>query len=96
MDFACNSMPVWYRLGMTLDDYLNKQDQKISYAAFGERIGVSQAAVSRYVTGLRFPSPEIIRRIEDASGNAVSFSDILHGFEEAKKARNAKASENAA
>lgn len=86
-------MPIWYRLGMTLDEYLNNQDRKISYASFGERIGVSQASVSRYVNGERFPSPELIRKIQEATSDSVTANDLLKGFEEAQIRRSKEAAE---
>lgn len=77
--------------GMTLEDYLTRSDRKISYTDFGERIGVSQAAVSRYVSGARFPSPEIIRKIHDATNGLVTVTDMLASFEIAQKSRALKA-----
>jgi transcriptional regulator with XRE-family HTH domain len=85
-------MPVWYRLGMTLDEYLEKQAPKLSHAEFGERIGVTQAAISRYLNGDRFPSPELIRKIQAATNDAVTANDLLAGFEKAKSKRQAKES----
>lgn len=86
-------MPFWYRLGMTLDEYFRTQDPKISHADFAKKIGVEQAAVSRYVNGKRFPTPEIIRKIDEATNSAVTANDLLRGFEEAqaKRAKEAAA-----
>ncbi|WP_092574030.1 helix-turn-helix domain-containing protein [Rhizobium lusitanum] len=72
---------------MTLDEYLRAQEPKISHADFAKRIGVEQAAVSRYVNGKRFPAPEIIRKIHEATNSAVTANDLLKGFEEAQQKR---------
>ena len=72
---------------MTLDEYLSHQDPKLSPGDFGERIGVSQPTIHRYLTGLRFPSPEMIRKIQAATNDAVTANDILVGFERAKAKR---------
>lgn len=80
-------MPFWYRLGMTLDEYFRTQDPKISHADFAKRIGVTQAAISRYVNGERFPSPELIRKIHEATDMSVTANDLLKGFEEAQAKR---------
>ncbi|MDR9777234.1 YdaS family helix-turn-helix protein [Rhizobium hidalgonense] len=78
---------------MTLDDFLNSKSPKMSHAAFAELIDASQATVSRYLNGDRFPPPETIRKIVSATKGKVTADDLLVGFERAKKA---KASESAA
>ncbi len=60
---------------MKLADYL--ATEKISHAAFAQRIGVSQAAVTRYARGLRFPHRGILARIKSATDGAVTFRDFL-------------------
>lgn len=61
---------------MTLKEYLTAtKPKKISHAAFGERVGVTQATINRYVSGDRFPSPDMIRKIQDATGGAVTVND---------------------
>jgi transcriptional regulator with XRE-family HTH domain len=67
---------------MKLTDYLAAQ--KLSHAAFAERIGVSQAAVTRYARGARFPHRGILAKIKDATGGAVTFSDFLDAREVAE------------
>lgn len=62
-------------LGMTLEDYLTAPPKKISHAAFGELVGVTQATINRYVSGARFPSPEMILKIQDATNNQVTVAD---------------------
>jgi predicted transcriptional regulator len=60
---------------MTLTDWLAKEN--LSHAAFAERIGVSQAAVTRYVRGARFPHRGVLSRIKAETNGAVTFSDFL-------------------
>jgi len=72
---------------MTLDDFLSSKSPKMSHAAFADLIGATQATVSRYVNGDRFPPPETIRRIVQATKGKVTADDLLVGFEAAKKAK---------
>lgn len=71
--------------GMTLNDFLNSKDPRMSHAAFADLIGSTQATVSRYLNGDRFPPPETIRRIVQATKGKVTADDLLVGFERAKK-----------
>lgn len=70
-------MPVWYRLGMTLDDFLKNEPTKMSHAAFAEKIGATQATVSRYANGDRFPSPEMITKIVKVTKGKVTAADLV-------------------
>jgi transcriptional regulator with XRE-family HTH domain len=58
---------------MTLDEYLKQSG--LSQAAFGARVGLPQATISRYVSGTRFPDKETVRRIEAATDGAVMPAD---------------------
>ncbi len=78
---------------MTLDEYFKTQDPKVSHADFAKRIGVTQAAISRYVNGERFPSPELIRKIHEATAECVTANDLVKGFEEAQQKRAKEAAE---
>lgn len=49
--------------------------REMTHEAFARLVGVSQATINRYVRGERFPSPEMIRRIGEATGGAVTVSD---------------------
>lgn len=60
---------------MKLTDWLAKEN--LSHAAFAERIGVSQAAVTRYARGARFPHRGVLSRIKEATNGAVTFVDFL-------------------
>ena len=61
---------------MTLADYLT--EHKLSYAAFGRLIGTKYArTVERYAKGQQPPNPEMLRRIYDATGGAVTPNDLF-------------------
>jgi transcriptional regulator with XRE-family HTH domain len=45
--------------------------------AFAEAIGVSQQAVSRYVSGARIPRPNVVQRIQAVTKGAVCVSDFF-------------------
>lgn len=61
---------------MTLDAWLNDRPE-LTEAAFGQQIGVSQAAVNRYRKGLRYPEPPVMRRIMRVTDRAVTPEDFL-------------------
>ncbi|MBU6525944.1 helix-turn-helix transcriptional regulator [Methylocystis sp. MJC1] len=60
---------------MKLADYLTKND--ITHADFGRLIRISQAAVTRYAQGDRFPKKEILERIYAATEGAVTPNDFF-------------------
>jgi predicted transcriptional regulator len=60
---------------MTLADFLS--DRKISQADFGARIGLTQAAISRYVDGLRMPRREHLVLIREATDGLVTANDFI-------------------
>lgn len=59
---------------MNLRSYLTASG--ISESAFGARIGVSQAAVNRYVRRARIPTPQIMSRIVEATDGQVTANDF--------------------
>jgi transcriptional regulator with XRE-family HTH domain len=61
---------------MELQNYLAAQG--LSAAEFGQRIGASRVAVSRYTRKLRVPRGDIMRRIAAATDNQVTPNDF-HG-----------------
>lgn len=63
--------PLLVKLGKYL------RDKKITYEAFGKRIGRDHTAVSRYVNGKRLPNRVTMRNIVDATGGAVTANDFL-------------------
>lgn len=60
---------------MTLEEFIKAQIPKLSHASFGEKVGVTQATINRYVRGDRFPSPDMIRKIHDATDGKVTVTD---------------------
>ncbi|NLS19869.1 helix-turn-helix transcriptional regulator [Rhizobium sp. P40RR-XXII] len=68
---------------MTLEQFLKSQEPKVSHAAFGESVGVTQATINRYVRGERFPSPDMIQKIHVATGGKVSVNDWYSTISEA-------------
>ncbi|MBD9455991.1 helix-turn-helix domain-containing protein [Rhizobium sp. RHZ02] len=73
---------------MTLNDFLNTEP-KTSHAAFADLIGVTQATVSRYLAGDRFPPPAVMRKIFLATSGKVTANDLLVGFESAQRREKA-------
>ena len=59
---------------MKLKDYLLAKS--LTAAEFGRRIGVSQAAVTRYASGKRIPGEGIMRRIARETAGAVTPNDF--------------------
>ncbi len=58
---------------MTLEQYLSENSE--SEAAFGMRVGASQAAVNRWVHGIRTPSRKFILAINEATQGVVTPAD---------------------
>jgi transcriptional regulator with XRE-family HTH domain len=53
-------VPLHVRLNLLLMAYSRRQDE------IAGELGVTRGAVNHYLTGRRTPSPEMVRRIEDA------------------------------
>jgi transcriptional regulator with XRE-family HTH domain len=60
---------------MKLETYLKKK--KMTDAAFGALIGLSQSQVSRIRRGLSWPSKETLIAIAAVTNNSVTVSDII-------------------
>jgi transcriptional regulator with XRE-family HTH domain len=60
---------------MTLLEYLDQEN--LTASEFGRKIGVSPAAMTRYMQGERFPNTAILWRILRASGGCVTPNDFL-------------------
>lgn len=58
---------------MTLAQYLD--EKSLMETAFAELIGVKQATINRYINKKRFPSPDVIRKVEAATKGKVRVSD---------------------
>ena len=75
-------MPFWYgEQIMKLEQYLALKGQ--SQTAFAHEAKIPQATINRYITGERFPSRDMIRRIEAATDGAVT---VLDWFKQEKVA----------
>ena len=62
---------------MTLSDYLTRHS--LTASEFGRRLGVSHSTVLRWCSGDHAPSLATIRRIEEATGGAVTVQDFMPG-----------------
>lgn len=60
---------------MTLTQYLDQEN--LTAAEFGRRIGVSPAAMTRYCAGERFPNTAILRKIMSETRGQVTPNDFL-------------------
>ena len=74
-------MPEGGDLGQALR--ILRADKGLTAVELGERVGVTQTAISRYELGTRRPSPETLERIADALGASKRVKqklvDQLHG-----------------
>jgi predicted transcriptional regulator len=59
---------------MKLSDYIS--ENKLTQAAFGKLIGVSQAAIDRYLRGERNPHKKYMKRIIKVTGGQVKPNDF--------------------
>lgn len=59
---------------MPLSQYLSLRG--LTYETFGALIGVGAPAVSRYVSGERFPRRAVLRRIVEVTDGAVGPADF--------------------
>jgi transcriptional regulator with XRE-family HTH domain len=60
---------------MTLQQFLDQTN--MSRAEFAKAIGVSEVAITRYIGGKRMPRPELLVKIVEATGGAVTPNDFL-------------------
>lgn len=61
---------------MKLSEYL--RNKGLSAAGFGRVAGLgSRQLVHKYLSGERFPTPENLRRIREATGGAVTADDFV-------------------
>ena len=63
------------KFGMTLADYLRKHE--LTHEVFADRIGCEQPTVTRFVGGKRIPSPDLMKRIVDATAGEVTANDFF-------------------
>lgn len=60
---------------MKLSDYLTSN--AISRREFAATVGITEAALCRYISGIRTPRPQIVRAIMTASGGVVTPNDFI-------------------
>lgn len=68
---------------MTLSDYLSSNN--LTQAEFASRVGVKQAAITRYSKGDRFPRQEHVDAIEKETGGQVTANDHARAWREARE-----------
>lgn len=62
---------------MSLTEFLAQKG--LTHAEFAAMVGVSQATVTRWTHGQRFPGRKEIERIQKATRGAVTANDLLRG-----------------
>ncbi len=60
---------------MTLGEYILTHAP--NGADLARKVGVSQAAISRYANRKRVPRPDVMRRIAEVTGGAVTPNDFI-------------------
>jgi transcriptional regulator with XRE-family HTH domain len=66
---------MWYVTEMRLTDWLKKHD--LPRGDFARKISVSEVTVTRYITGSRRPEWDVLQRIVEQTGGAVTADDFL-------------------
>jgi transcriptional regulator with XRE-family HTH domain len=67
---------------MILKQHLSDTGETV--AAFAGRVGVDVKTLYRYLSGERFPTPENLRRIREATGGGVTADDFVDQHTAAK------------
>lgn len=60
---------------MKLSEYL--RSNAVSRREFAAKVGITEAALCRYISGVRMPRPQIVRAIMSASGGTVTPNDFI-------------------
>lgn len=60
------------------------KEKGITYETFALALGVQTSAVGNYVSGLRFPQPEIQGRIYEETKGLVTYSDLYATYSRKK------------
>tara|TARA_R110001606_G_scaffold150387_2_gene290514 strand:+ start:1103 stop:1384 length:282 start_codon:yes stop_codon:yes gene_type:complete len=69
---------IYKEFKMQLKDWLEKH--KVSQAAFGKMMGVSQANVSRWSGMIQFPDPINLYKISRITKNKVTANDFVQNW----------------
>lgn len=64
-----------------LQSYLT--DKGMKSAEFAKRVGCSAPTISRILTGKRYPSPSLARKIEEETEGRVTLRDLFQELPEA-------------
>lgn len=64
---------------------------EVSDEALASQLSVDRSTISRIRRGARMPSPEMMRKLHDATGGAVTANDFVHPSTEADPARGVAA-----
>lgn len=67
---------------MNLKSHLSETHESV--ACFAARAGFDVKTLYRYLSGERFPTPENLRRIREATGGAVTADDFVDQHTAAK------------
>jgi DNA-binding transcriptional regulator YdaS (Cro superfamily) len=73
--FLDKFLALWQRHGMTLNEYLAKE--QLGLSAFASRLGVESSTVHRWVHGTRRPSLACLLKIERITGGRVKAKDFF-------------------
>lgn len=57
-----------------------RDNEKLSQAAAGERLGLSQSTISRIEAGEQWPDPETLAKIIEGTEGRVTADDLLRPF----------------
>lgn len=60
---------------MKLAEYMDANE--LTQPELAKRLSVSQSAISQWLSGARFPKPEMLSRIRDLTDGAVTPNDFL-------------------
>lgn len=62
---------------MSLRDYLWLNRSRIKHTEFAKKVGISKNYLSNISNGKQMPSVSMAKRLEKATDNVVSWSDIM-------------------
>lgn len=60
-----------------LQKLLNRAIDNMTQASFARKVGVADSIISRWRRGITRPTPEMLRRVAEASDGRVTYEDLL-------------------
>lgn len=69
----------------TLSDYLASRNE--TQTAFAQRAGLTDATLSRVMSGKTPPSPDVVEKVHAASEGAVTANDLFEAWRLARSTR---------